>query len=102
MSGGLPWEGDYQKTGEIGQLNLMTKKWTIVGKLQTARQDHSAIFYDNHFLVVGGNAGDDNALPTEKCTFVNDQVTCKSQTPNLTRDFYSNIEIFIVPFDFCQ
>ena len=72
--------------------------------MQTARHTHSAIFYNNHIVVTGGY-GDNgitygDSYPTEKCKLANDQVTCKSTTPNLAN--YWNPETFIVPFDFCQ
>ena len=85
---------------KIGRLSSITKKWTVVGELKTARKIHNAIFYDDHFVVIGGYVSKGVSLPTEKCLLANDQVTCKSQTPDLYD--YGFAETFIVPFDFCQ
>ena len=87
-------------TNKIGRLNKITKNWTLVGELQSARSSHSAVFYDSYFLVIGGNIGYIAALATEKCNLIDDQITCTSQTPYL--DDYSDFGTFIVPFDFCQ
>ena len=86
-------------TNKIGRLSQITKKWAILGELQNARMEHSAVFYNNHFLVTGGYA-DGVSLSTERCILANDQVTCQSQTPSLYNYYY--LETFIVPFNFCQ
>ena len=87
-------------TNKIGRLSRITKKWTIIGELQNAREDLSVVFYENHFLVTGGYAGLDVSLPTERCILADDQVTCQTQTPSLY-NFWS-LETLIVSFDFCQ
>ena len=95
----LPLIKDGVVNNKIERLNPKTKKWTFVGQLQTAREDHTAIFYDSHFLVTGGDLCG-VSLPTEICVLANDQVTCKSTSPTLYN--FGSLETFIVPFDFCQ
>ena len=85
------------KTRIVGRLNSKAKKWTILGQMQTARESHSAIFYDSYFLVMGGLFVQ---AQTEVCQLVNDQILCMSQNYELS--YYWNREAFIVPFDFCQ
>ena len=65
-----------------------------------ARAVHSAIYNENHFIVIGGVQVTHHPILSEKCSLINDQVTCQSQTPNLFN--YQMAETFIVPFDFCQ
>ena len=74
---------DFRFTDKIGRLSRITKKWTVVGELQNAREAHSVVFYENHFLVTGGYVSGGVSLPAERCILANDQVTCQSQTPSL-------------------
>ena len=72
-------------------------KWSVVGKLNEARDAHNAL-YDGEFLfVVGGNG----EHITEICSFENETATCTVQPPSLTL-YREYPELMIVPDLFCK
>ena len=66
------------------------------------RAGHNVI-YDGQFMLVigGGSKALDNAVMTEKCSVSGGQVTCVTQTPELTGYQYYP-EVFLVPADYCK
>ena len=62
----------------------------------------SAIWSQEHFIVFGGDDGNNSVMKTEKCYFTNeDEVACVSQAPEVQFVEYSFSELFNVGKDFC-
>ena len=100
--GGSEETTDYKRT--IGKLDATTFIWSKAGALNSGRDGHNVIFDGAHFLVIGGGGyggGGYGNYETERCTLVNDQMTCANQNPALT-DYYIYPELFLVPLDFCE
>ena len=68
----------------------------------TGRASHNLIYDGQFLLVIGGKTTDDNedAMMSEKCTILNEEVECTSQMPVLT-DYINYPELFLVPSDYC-
>ena len=81
----------------IARLDGLSYKWSKIGQLNEARDGHNAIYFNNHFLVVGG----DGTYKTEKCVYNNNQMICYSQSPSLTEYAYTP-ELMIVYDDYCN
>ena len=81
---------------EIVQLDS-AYNWTKVDKLAASRYDHSAIFINGHFLLVGGKG----QYQTEKCTLIDGEIECIQQEPELNS--YKNFSkpLPISGFTFC-
>ena len=71
--------------------------WTKAGELKNPRDEHNVVFDGSNFLVFGGSG----TKKTEKCTILNNQMTCTEQTPELT-NFSIYPELFLVQIDFCK
>ena len=72
--------------------------WHQNGSLQRARKGHGVTFFEGQFWVVGGQG--DN--PTEKCSMVNDVMTCENHDHFILESYAFCPELFIVPKDFCD
>ena len=68
---------------QIGKLDA-NSVWSKVGDLQTGRYGHNAIFDGTYALIVGGYAGSNVNLATEKCSLTSDTISCTTQTPLLS------------------
>ena len=86
----------------IGRFDITMRKWSKAGHLVIGRDGHNVIYDGQFMLVIGGGSKPlDNAMMTEKCSVSGGQVTCVTQTPELTgyRDYP---EVFLVPAGFCK
>ena len=85
---------------QIGKLDA-NSVWSKVGDLQTGRRGHNAIFDGTYALIVGGYAGSNVNVPTEKCSLTSDGMSCTSQNPSLY-DYWYYPELFMIPYDYCK
>jgi len=92
------WSGEYGKT--IGRLEVQTRKWSKAGDMVSGREGHNVIYDGQFFIVVGGSDGSD-ALKTEKCAIVNEEMACSNQLPQLSKYAYYP-ELFLVPQGYCD
>ena len=63
----------------IAKFDSVTRKWSNLGNMVTARSKHGVDFDGTYFLV----AGDYKNRKTEKCTLTGSTMTCQQQGPNL-------------------
>ena len=93
--GGIDSASNY--SNNIGRLDEETLSWTKAGTLKSGRYGHNAVFDGSVILVVGGAS----TQQTEKCVISCSEVSCTTQSPELT--LYVNYpELFLVPSNFCQ
>ena len=71
---------DNKARKEIARLDARTYEWTDVGELIYSRENHSVIFIENSFLIIGGL---DN-IQTEKCYMSSGTMSCSKQTLTIT------------------
>lgn len=83
----------------VGKLDAATKVWSKSGELVWGRFGHNAIFDGSSILVVGGEYF--SIGPTERCSFLNEKITCSDQEPSLY-DYYAYPELFLIPENFCK
>ena len=91
--------GSYSKT--IARLDSISYEWSKAGDLIEGRRGHNTIFDGSDIIVVGGYAGKDVSLKTEKCTIAEDKVTCVAQDPSLQNYSYYP-ELFLVEDGYCK
>ena len=84
-------------SSKIKKFDSITRQWSDLGNLVTARQNHGADFDGAYFLVVGGGNG---SFETEKCSLTESKMTCHLQAPTLYK--YEYPELFHVQDDFCK
>ena len=70
---------DERNSNTIARLDAITWSWSSVGRLQTSRNGHGAIWLNLNLIVVGGW----EIMPTEFCKFENNEFTCTEQKSNL-------------------
>ena len=80
----------------IGRLSS-SNEWSRAGSLNTERYGHGAIFVDGFLMVIGGTSN----FSTEKCSIINEAITCESQNPILS-DYAYYPELFLVPSSYCS
>ena len=96
--GGSTSTNSYDTT--IGKLDA-NSRWSRAGDLSVGRNGHNVIYDGEYLIVVGGYAGADTSLMTEKCTVGTAGVTCTGQNPSLY-DYKFYPELFMVPANFCK
>ena len=99
MIGGYADSQSYSK--KIARLDSSSYEWSRAGDLLTGRYGHNAIFNGNDIIVVGGYAGDDVSVKTEKCKITEGNVTCVEQDPALV-DYAYYPELFRVEDGYCK
>ena len=99
MIGGYADSQSYSK--KIARLDSTSYEWSRAGDLLTGRYGHNAIFDGNDIIVVGGYAGDDGSVKTEKCKITEGNVTCVEQDPALVGYAYYP-ELFRVEDGYCK
>ena len=68
-----------KEVSTIATFNPKSEKWTKLGDLETARNAHGVIAFQDYLLVLGGN----NHKMTEKCTLSENAIYCNSTDQKL-------------------
>ena len=86
-------DGSYSST--IARLDAATWSWSRAGRLNTARDNHGAIWINSKLVVVGGWG----TYPTEFCQWENEEFTCTDQKSTL-KDYAYYPLLFAVSDDY--
>ena len=83
-------------------------QWTEAGKMNQARYGHNVIYNGVFIMVIGGRSEEKDfngevqtERISERCSIINESISCFSQTPEL-KDYFGYPELFLVPDDFCK
>ena len=106
MFGGHSWR-PVSWFSDIVRFDETTFKWSKIGQLNHARNALSVVWSQEHFLVFGGDDGENGSnggeMKTEKCYFTaEEEVACVEQAPVVQFVEYNFSEMFNVANDYCS
>ena len=90
------------KDPTVGRLNAVSTIWSLAGNLVYGRHGHNAIFDGTSLIIVGGSSvNGTEPIKTEKCSFLNNDLICTAQNPELYAYIFTP-ELFLVPYNYCK